>query len=97
MYVTSSDLLEFQISCYVGGNEDVGELAIGHEELGHKVNVPVIDAAVFLPWFGACRVVAVLLEKLLLVSMVSWCTGNVVRHTDSILTDADSLCSISIP
>lgn len=31
----ASDLLEFEVSGDIGGNEDVGELAIGHEKFGH--------------------------------------------------------------
>lgn len=61
--VTASDLLKFEVSGNIGRDENVGEFSVGHEKLGNKVDVPVIGAAVLLPWLAAV-VVAVLLEKL---------------------------------
>jgi hypothetical protein len=62
--IAASDLLELEVSCDIGGDENVGELARGHEELGDEVDAPVIEAAVFRPWLLALLVVAVLLEQL---------------------------------
>jgi hypothetical protein len=58
------DLSELEVSCDVGGDENVGQLAVGHQKLGNQVDVPVIDTAVLLPWLFALLVVAVLLEQL---------------------------------
>ena len=63
LHIAASDLLELQVSCHVGGDENVGELAIAHQELGYKVDVPVVHPAVLLPWLGAFLVVAILLEQ----------------------------------
>ena len=57
------NLLELEVSGDIGGDEDVGQLAGGHEELGDQVDVPVVGAAVFLPWLGFAAV-AKLLEEL---------------------------------
>ena len=57
-------LLKLQIASDIGRDKNVGELARRHEELGHEVNVPVVQAAVLLPWLGALGIVAVLLEQL---------------------------------
>ena len=62
--VAASNLLEFEVSGHIGGNEDVGELARGHEELGDEIDVPVVDTAVLLPRLFASLVVAILLEEL---------------------------------
>ena len=64
LHETASNLLELEVSGDVGGHEDVGQLAGGHEQLGDQVDVPVVGAAVFLPWLVALAVVAVLLEEL---------------------------------
>lgn len=61
--VTASDLLKFEVSGNIGRDENVGEFSVGHEELGNKVDVPVVGATVLLPWL-ATVVVAVLLEEL---------------------------------
>lgn len=61
--VTASDLLKFEVSGDIGRDKNVGEFSVGHEELGNKVDVPVVGAAVLLPWLAAV-VVAVLLEEL---------------------------------
>lgn len=63
LYVATGDLLEFQVSCDIGGDQDVGELAVAHQELRDEVDVPVVDPAVLLPWLGTFLVVAVSLEK----------------------------------
>lgn len=62
--VAASDLLELEVSGDIGGDEDVGQLARRHEELGDEVDVPVVGTAVLLPWLLALGVVAVLLEEL---------------------------------
>jgi len=61
--VTASDLLKFEVSGDIGRDENVGEFSVGHEEFGNEVDVPVVGAAVLLPWLAAV-VVAVLLEEL---------------------------------
>lgn len=62
MYIAAGDLLELEVFGNVGGNEDVGEFTVGHEELGDEVDVPVVDAAVLLPWLTLS--LAVSLEQL---------------------------------
>jgi hypothetical protein len=52
LYVASGNLLELEVLCDVGRDEDVGELAVGHEELWYEVDVPVVHASVLLPWFA---------------------------------------------
>jgi hypothetical protein len=61
--VGASNLLELEVPGDVGGDEDVGQFARGHEELGDEVNVPVVDSAVLLPWLLAV-VLVVFLEEL---------------------------------
>lgn len=68
LHITACNLLELEVSGNIGGDEDVGEFSIGHEKFGDKIDVPVIDTSVLLPWLGAFGVVAVLLEELLCVS-----------------------------
>jgi hypothetical protein len=63
--IASCHLPELEVSCNVGGNEDIRQFARGHQELGYEVNVPVVDAAVLLPWFLPLVVVAILLEELI--------------------------------
>jgi hypothetical protein len=63
LHIASSNLLELQVSCNIGGDKDVGELAVAHQELRDEVDVPVVDAAVLLPRLGALLVVAVSLEQ----------------------------------
>lgn len=59
---TASDLLELEIAGNVGGNENVGQLAGGHEELRDQVDVPVVGSTIFLPRLLAFCEVAILLE-----------------------------------
>lgn len=92
--IAAGDLLELQVSRHVGGNQDVCQLAVGHQELRDQVNVPVIDPSVFLPRLLAGADVAVLLEQLQ--------DGSAEEHsrrtggrTVSMLTDAASLEPLS--
>ena len=62
--VAAGDLLELKVSGNVGGDEDVGELARGHEELGDEVDVPFVKPAVRLPRLLAFAVVSILFEEL---------------------------------
>lgn len=62
--VAASDLLELEISCDIGRDENVGQFAGGHEELGDKVDVPVVEATILLPGLLAFAEVSVLLEEL---------------------------------
>lgn len=71
LHEAACDLFEFEVSSDVGGNENVGEFAIGHEEFGHEVDVPVVDPTVFLPWFLTVLKVAIFLEKLCIPNSVS--------------------------
>jgi hypothetical protein len=64
LHVAPCNLLELEVSSDVGGHEDVGQLAGGHEQLRDQVDVPVVGASVFLPWLVALAVVAILLEEL---------------------------------
>lgn len=64
LHEAARDLLELEISGNVGGNEDIGKLAGGHEELGHQVDVPVVQPAILFPWLGVLGIVAILLEEL---------------------------------
>ena len=64
LHVAPGYRLELEVFGNVGGDEDVSQFAVCHEEFGDKVDVPVVDAAVLFPWLGALRVVAVLFEKL---------------------------------
>jgi hypothetical protein len=89
LYITSCHLPELQISCNIGGNENVRQFARGHQELGHKVDIPVVHAAVLLPWFLTLVIVAVLLEELREVKKKSQKVERVL--TASILTEAASL------
>jgi hypothetical protein len=61
--IAASDLLELQVSCDIGGDQDVGELAVAHQELRDKVDVPVVYPAVLLPRLSALLVVAISLEQ----------------------------------
>lgn len=60
--VRAGDLLELEVSCDVGGDEDVGKFSGRHEKLGDQVDVPVVGAAVLLPWFLALAVVSIFFE-----------------------------------
>lgn len=62
--VAAGDLLELEISGNISGDENVGQLSRGHEELGNKVNVPVVESAVFRPRLLASLKVSILLEEL---------------------------------
>lgn len=62
--VAAGNLLEFEISGYVGGDENIGQLSGGHEELGNEINVPVVESAVVLPWLFTGLEVSVLLKEL---------------------------------
>jgi hypothetical protein len=64
LHIAARNLLELEISCHIGGDQDVCQLAVGHEELGDQVDVPVVDSSVLLPGFLASGDVAVLLEEL---------------------------------
>ena len=70
--VTPGNLFEFEISCDISRDEDVGELAIGHQELRHQINIPVIHTAVLFPRFFTLVVIAVLLEKLNKGQTMNW-------------------------
>lgn len=59
LYVTSSNLSKLKVSCDVGGNQNVCQFTVGHEQLGDQVHVPVVHAAIFLPWLLAVANVSV--------------------------------------
>lgn len=89
LHVTACYLSELQVSCDVGGNEDIGEFTVGHEELGYEIDVPIVQATIFLPWFFAFLVVAISFEEL------EHCQPGIEdgrrRLTASMFRDADSL------
>lgn len=62
--VATGDLLELEVSRNVGGNQNVCQLAVRHQKLGHQVHVPVVDTAILLPRFLAGADVAIFLEEL---------------------------------
>jgi hypothetical protein len=62
--IAASNLFELEISGNIGGDEDVGQLSRGHEELGNEVDVPVVESAVVLPRLLAGLEVAILFEEL---------------------------------
>ena len=91
LYEAACNLLELEVSRHIGRHEDVGQLAVSHKQLRHQVDVPVIEAAVLLPWLFSFFVVAIFLVQLadgLAEVIRSECS---VYHTASILTDAASL------
>jgi hypothetical protein len=57
-------LLELKVSCNIGRDENVGQLAGGHKELGDEIDVPVVEAAILLPGLLTLTEVSVLLEEL---------------------------------
>jgi hypothetical protein len=73
--VAASDLLELEISCDIGRDENVGQFAGGHEELRDKVDVPVVEATILLPGLLAFAEVSVLLEEL--YSVVRYRSGKI--------------------
>lgn len=85
LHIASGNLLEFKVSCNVGGHEDVRQFAAGHKELGNEVNVPVVDPSVLLPWLLPFVVVSVLLEELQDVSM----NGIPALYEDTYSFDVD--------
>jgi hypothetical protein len=62
--VAASNLLKLEVSCDIGRDENVGQFARGHEELGNKVDVPVVEATILFPGLLAFAEVTVLLKKL---------------------------------
>lgn len=90
--VAAGDLLKFQVSSNIGGNQDVGQLSVGHQQLGDQVDVPVVDPPVLLPGLLAGSKVAVLLEKL---------RGRSVQGTLSMIREPYGLnvdrCGLSEP
>jgi len=78
LHIAACHLLEFEISGYVGRDEDVGQLSAGHEELGYEIDIPVVYAAILLPWLLALVIVAILLEEL---RDVRWAFAEISRWT----------------
>ena len=98
LYITAGDLLELEILGDIGGDEDVGQLSIRHEEFGNEIDVPVVGATVLLPWLFSLVVVAIFAEELFI--FVSECEFQIEIVlvgmdilTVSILTEAASLWS----
>jgi len=92
--VAACHLLELEISCDIRRYEDVCQLAAGHKELWYKVDVPVVNASVFLPGFLPLVVVAIFLEQLKEVRQCSQARGGLL--TASMLTEAASLVLVSL-
>ena len=61
--IAARNLFELDIPRHIRTHQDVRELAIRHQQLGHEVDVPVIGSSVLLPGFRAGLVVAVLFEE----------------------------------
>lgn len=88
--IAASNLLELEVPGNIRGHQNVGQLSIGHKQLGDQVDVPVIDPPVFLPWLLAGADVAVFLEQL--QKSVNRVTLELIGvHTASMLTEAASL------
>lgn len=68
LHVATRNLFEFEVASDVRGNEDIGQLSAGHEELWYEINVPIVDSPILLPRFLALVVVPILLEELVGVS-----------------------------
>lgn len=60
--VAAGNLFELEIARDVGGDEDVGQFARRHEELGDEIDVPVVGPTVLFPWLVTFFEVAILLE-----------------------------------
>ena len=60
----AGDLPEFQVAGDVGRDQDVGQLAGRHEELGNQVDVPIVGTTVLLPGLLALLEVSIFLEQL---------------------------------
>ena len=69
LHIAPRNLPKLQVSCDVSRNENVGQVAIRHEQLRHQVDIPVVGPAVLLPWLLALRIVAVFFEELFRVSI----------------------------
>jgi hypothetical protein len=92
--VAACHLLELEISCNIRRYEDVCQLTAGYKELWYKVDVPVVNASVFLPWFLPLVVVAIFLEQLKEIREYSQARGGLL--TASMLTEAASLVLVSL-
>ena len=66
--IAPRNLSELEVSGDVGGNEDIGQVAVRHKQLGNEIDVPAVGAAVFLPWLLALFYVSIHLEELCCVS-----------------------------
>lgn len=62
--IAARNLLELEVSRHIGGDQNVCQLAVRHQQLGDQVDVPVVDSSILLPGFLASGDVAVLLEEL---------------------------------
>lgn len=63
--VAASDRRELDILMDVGRGENTRKVTVGHQQLRHEVDVPVMGPAVFLPRLLPSGDIAVLLEQLL--------------------------------
>jgi hypothetical protein len=52
LYVATCNLLELEVLGDIGRDKDVCKLAVGHEQLWYEIDVPVVYAAVLLPWLA---------------------------------------------
>ena len=94
LHIASCYLLEVEISGDVGGDENVGQFTVGHQELGHEVDVPVVGSSIFLPGLLAGLEIAIFPEELREVRSNEPKVETAAR-TVSMLTDAASLRSVS--
>jgi len=93
LHIASCNLLKLEVSCHVGGNEDISQLAAGHEKFGYEIDIPVIHASVLLPWLLPLVIVSVLLEELKGVRESWQMRGK--SPTVSMFTEAASLLLVS--
>jgi hypothetical protein len=62
--IAARNLLEIEVSRNVGGDEDVCQFSIGHQQFWYEVDIPVICPSILLPGFFSGANVAILLEQL---------------------------------
>jgi hypothetical protein len=64
LYIAACNLFEFEVSGNIGRDEDICQFAGRHEKFWYEIDIPVVNTAIFLPWFLPLIVVSVLLEEL---------------------------------
>lgn len=62
--VVTRDLLEFEVSGHIGGDENVCQVPIRHQELRDQVDIPVVRPPIFLPGLFSFTNIAIFSEQL---------------------------------